>query len=73
MKAGSFARKDNKPLTLRELKGILSLVKTEASLNLPIMLSSDEEGNNFHHLWSVDVDAVGQVTFWPAGPSLEQF
>ena len=66
MKSGNFARSDNKPLTLGDLKGILNSIKVTDHLNKPIIMSSDEEGNDMLKLWSVDVSDDGEVTLWPA-------
>jgi len=66
MKAGSYSRKDNKPLTLREFKAILNSIP-EASLDKPVGMSCDEEGNDTDlKLMAVDISKTGDVLLWPA-------
>jgi hypothetical protein len=67
--SGSFARKDNKALSAQELIALFNTIP----LNLrdkPVTLYSDEEGNDKHHLWSVEISPKGEVSLWPAGDSL---
>lgn len=67
MACDHYANKDNKPLTLRELKAILNKVKGTLALDRPVLMSSDEEGNDILKLWGVEIeDKGGQVTLWPA-------
>jgi len=66
VKTGNFIRKDNKPLTLRELKALLNQIPdTAAAIDGPVTMSCDEEGNEMLVLWSVDIDKGGNVTLWP--------
>jgi hypothetical protein len=32
----------------------------------PVVMSSDEEGNDMLHLWGIEVSKTGTVTLWPA-------
>jgi hypothetical protein len=67
----SFSRKDNKPLTLRDLLAMLGRTKVdkpkvyEKMLDKPVTMSSDEEGNDMLKLVMVDIESKG-VTLWPA-------
>ena len=67
----SYSRNDNKPLTLRDLLGMLGEVKQKKPaqwakiIEKPITMSSDEEGNDMLKLWSVDIESKG-ITLWPA-------
>jgi hypothetical protein len=67
-----YERNDHKPMTLNDLMGVLAQVKIkeaktwEKMKDKPIRMSSDEEGNSFAHLWSVDIAKTGEITLWPA-------
>lgn len=65
MKSRSYSHKDNKALTTRELKALLSSIDDKA-LDKPVTMSSDEEGNEMLSLVSVDIHKSGKVTLWPA-------
>lgn len=56
-------RKDNKPLTLKDLREILDSYPN-LRVNSTITMSSDEEGNEMLLLHAVDVDN-GKITLWP--------
>jgi hypothetical protein len=56
-------RKDNKPLTLRDLLDIIGSCKLK--YDSTITMSSDEEGNEMLNLHAVDVEN-GKITLWPA-------
>jgi hypothetical protein len=66
-KSSHYSRKDNKPLSLRELKAILnSIPDTAPAIDDPVTMSSDEEGNEMLVLYGVDIDKDGNITLWPA-------
>jgi hypothetical protein len=66
-KPGHYARRDNKPLSLRELKALVnSIPDTAPAIDGPVTMSSDEEGNEMLVLYGVDIDKGGNVTLWPA-------
>lgn len=68
-------RSDNKPMTVRNLRIILDgeLRRIKAKdptavtkyLDSPIIMSSDEEGNDMLKLYGVEASEEG-VTLWPA-------
>jgi hypothetical protein len=66
MKSGSFSRKDNKPLTIAELRALLNQIPTTQAQSKPVVMSCDEEGNEMLKLVAVDISKTGQVTLWPA-------
>jgi hypothetical protein len=56
------------PLTARGLLNTLIKIYKEKpkALNLPVIMSTDEEGNDMLKLYCIEVDKKGQVTLWPA-------
>ena len=62
MKDGTYSRKDNKPLTVRELFAILRLI---TNMDKPVTMSSDEEGNEMLQLCMIEIHK-GNVTLYPA-------
>jgi hypothetical protein len=65
----NFSRKDNKPMTLYDLIGVVSLINRDPTIERslfekPVIVAS--EGNDMLNLWSIDVSKTGQVTLWPA-------
>ena len=67
----SFSRRDNKPMTLYDLVGVLNSINRDPTIERsifekPVIMSSDEEGNDMLKLSFVDVSKTGQVTLWPA-------
>ena len=67
----SFSRSDNKPLTLRDLDSVINQMNGDPAIerslfDKPVVMSSDEEGNDMLHLWSVEVSKTGEVTLRPA-------
>jgi len=67
--SGSFSRKDNKPLSLPQFITLLNTIPVTLQ-DKPVTIYSDEEGNDKHHLWSVEISPKGEVSLWPAGDSL---
>ena len=64
-------RKDNKALTLGTLYDTLFKLRsdpkmTPADWQRPVVMSSDEEGNDMLHLWGIEVSKSGSVILWPA-------
>lgn len=72
MKELHFERKDRKPLTLGEFLMFIELSSIQDSKNFekakdkPVMMSSDEEGNEIMLLHCIDITKEGQITLWPA-------
>jgi hypothetical protein len=62
MKNGTYSRKDNKPLTIRET---LAILKSVENVDKPVTMSSDEEGNDMLQLCMVEIHN-GNVTLYPA-------
>lgn len=62
-----ITRKDNKPITVQDLIMILKdMIKKDPKLSSkPIILSSDEEGNDFHPLYGIE-GQKSEVTLWPS-------
>jgi hypothetical protein len=65
-----ITRKDNKPITVQDLIIILKdMIKEDPKLSSkPIILSSDEEGNDFHPLYGIE-GQKSEVTLWPSHTS----
>jgi hypothetical protein len=63
--SGSHYRKDNKPLTGKDLLGILKRLPKHF-LDKPVKVSGDEEGNTIGDLYTVEIDRSGVITLWPA-------
>ena len=67
----SFSRRDNKPMTLYDLIGVANAINRDPAVERsifeePVIVSSDEEGNEMLNLWAIDVSKTGQITLWPA-------
>ena len=60
----SYFDPNNKSITVRQLKNLLETVK-QKDLDKPVVMSSDEEGNDMLQLWRIEIHK-GQVTLWPA-------
>ena len=61
-----MTRKDNKPMTVRELRSIIQVEsKTNPELlDKPVTMSSDEEGNDMFNLQGIEITKQG-ITLWP--------
>jgi len=59
-----YTRKDNKALTLKDLKDILA-THPDLKINTPIIMSNDEEGNEMLSLYGIEIKD-NQITLWPA-------
>jgi len=61
-----MTRKDNKPMTVRELRSIIQVEsKTNPELlDKPVTMSSDEEGNDMFNLHGIEITKQG-ITLWP--------
>jgi hypothetical protein len=55
------------PTTVRELIAKLEKLPVDA----PVVLASDEEGNDFGLLAQVETDANGNVILWPASGTVD--
>jgi len=61
----------NTPITaLALLKHLLRIYQDptlgKEALEVPVIMSSDEEGNAYGKLWAIDVNNKGEVTLIPA-------
>ena len=63
--SGMYTRSDNKPITLRDLHTTLSKIKNP-DWDRPVIMSSDEEGNEMLSLYGIEISKTGQVTLWLA-------
>ena len=63
--ANMITRADNEPMTLNTLLQILQDNRSKLDFNKPIIMSSDEEGNEMLSLFGIEIHKK-QVTFYPA-------
>jgi len=68
LRGRALSRSDNRPLSLRDLIGVLKGMEGDSKMafDKPVVMSSDEEGNDMLCLWSIEVSKAGVVTLWPA-------
>ena len=60
-----FTREDNKAMSINTLLQILQDNKDKLDFNKPIIVSSDEEGNDMLSLFGIEIHKK-QVTLYPA-------
>jgi hypothetical protein len=63
---GTYGAKDHTPLRVGHLRDILRGVPDE----MPVEMSTDEEGNFFNHLLAIDVSAQ-KVVFYPDNANMD--
>jgi hypothetical protein len=59
----------NKYMTVKELR--IKLFSMKLSDDAPVILSSDEEGNEFGVLGKMEKDDLGNLILWPVSGTVE--
>jgi hypothetical protein len=60
-----FTREDNKAMTINTLLQILKDNRSKLDFDKPLIMSSDEEGNEMLSLYGVEINKK-QITLYPA-------